>query len=75
MLRALLRALRADEQAFRSGLDLAIEVLERDFDTAAADVEGSIMLLRELRGFAIDPELPDIGGSLTLLRAQRDEER
>jgi uroporphyrin-3 C-methyltransferase len=64
-------ALRADERAFTSGLETASALLERDFDTAAADVEGALALLRELRNFDVDPERPDIGGSLRLLRAQR----
>jgi hypothetical protein len=33
------------------------------------------MLLGELRNFDIDPDLPDISGSLNLLRAQRNEAR
>jgi uncharacterized protein HemX len=68
-------ALRADAQAFRSGLGLAIEILERDFDHEAAEVEGALMLLGDLRGFDVDPDLPDISGSLSLLRAQRNEAR
>jgi len=68
---ARIAALRADEQAFTSGLETAIALLERDFDAAAADVEGALALLRELRNFDVDPERPDISGSLTLLRAQR----
>jgi uncharacterized protein HemX len=62
-------ALRGDEQAFRSGLDLAIAILERDFDSEAAEVEGARTLLAELRGFDVDPQRPDIGGSLQLLRS------
>jgi uncharacterized protein HemX len=68
---ARIAALRGDQQAFLSGLELAIAILQRDFDTAAADVEGALGLLGELRGFDIDPERPDISGSLRLLRAQR----
>jgi uroporphyrin-3 C-methyltransferase len=66
-------ALRGDEQAFLSGLETASALLERDFDAGAADVEGALALLRELRAFDIRPEPPDIGGSLNLLRAQRNE--
>jgi uncharacterized protein HemX len=68
---ARIAALRGDQQAFLSGLELAIAILQRDFDTAAADVEGALGLLGELRGFDIDPDRPDISGSLRLLRAQR----
>jgi uncharacterized protein HemX len=72
---ARIAALRRDEQAFLSGLEMAIAILQRDFDSAAADVEGALALLGELRGFDIDPDLPDISGSLNLLRAQRNEAR
>jgi uncharacterized protein HemX len=72
---ARIAALRGDEQAFLSGLTMAIELLQRDFDGAAADVEGALALLGELRSFDIDPEPPNIGGSLNLLRAQRNEAR
>jgi uroporphyrin-3 C-methyltransferase len=65
-------ALRADGQAFRSGIETASALLERDFDTATADVEGALALLGELRAFDIDPERPDISGSLRLLREQRN---
>jgi uroporphyrin-III C-methyltransferase len=72
---ARIAALRGDEQAFLSGLETAIDILQRDFDGASSDVDGALALLGELRGFDIDPELPDISGSLNLLRAQRNEPR
>jgi uncharacterized protein HemX len=72
---ARIAALRGAEQAFVSGLELAIVILQRDFDTSAADVEGALALLGELRSFDIDPQRPDISGSLNLLRAQRNEAR
>jgi uncharacterized protein HemX len=72
---ARIAALRGDEQAFVSGLERAIEILRRDFDGDSADVDGALTLLGELRGFDIAPELPDISGSLNLLRAQRNEPR
>jgi uroporphyrin-3 C-methyltransferase len=72
---ARIAALRADEQAFVSGLETAITLLRRDFDSAAADVEGALTLLGELRAFDVGPERPDISGSLSLLRAQRNEPR
>ena len=68
---ARIAALRAEERAFASGLETAIAILERDFDTAAADVEGALTLLRELRNFDVDPERPDISRSLNLLRGLR----
>jgi len=72
---ARIAALRGDEQAFRSGIDVAVSILERDFDGDTAEVEGARMLLRELRAFDIDPDLPDISGSLNLLRELRTEVR
>jgi uroporphyrin-3 C-methyltransferase len=72
---ARIAALRRDEQAFVSGLEMAIEILRRDFDAESADVEGALALLGELRGFDIDPDKPDISGSLNLLREQRNETR
>jgi uroporphyrin-3 C-methyltransferase len=72
---ARIAALRADEQAFSSGLETAITILRRDFDAAAAEVEGALAMLAELRSFEIDPERPDISRSLSLLREQRSEPR
>jgi uroporphyrin-III C-methyltransferase len=61
-------ALRADGNAFTSGLESAITILRRDFDATSADVEGALALLGELRSFEVAPERPDISGSLNLLR-------
>jgi uroporphyrin-III C-methyltransferase len=72
---ARIAALRADERAFASGLEMASTLLQRDFDSAAADVEGALALLGELRTFDVNPDRPDISGSLSLLRAQRNETR
>jgi uncharacterized protein HemX len=72
---ARIAALRGDEQAFSSGLEMAIMILQRDFDVSTADVEGALALLGDLRSFDIDPQRPDISGSLNLLRAQRNEVR
>jgi uroporphyrin-3 C-methyltransferase len=66
-------ALRGDQQAFLSGLEVAIAVLERDFDVEAAEIEGALALLGELRSFDVDPERPNISRSLSLLREQRNE--
>jgi uncharacterized protein HemX len=68
-------ALRGDEQAFRSGIDVAVAILERDFAGDTAEVEGARMLLREMRAFDVDPDFPDISGSLALLRELRTEAR
>ncbi len=61
-------ALRAEQQAFRSALDAAIGLLQRDFDTDSGEVEGALALLREMRGFDVDPKRPDVGASLVKLR-------
>jgi uroporphyrin-3 C-methyltransferase len=70
---ARIAALRADQQAFTSGLEAAIMILRRDFDAAAVEIEGALALLGELRSFEIDPKGPDISRSLNLLREQRSE--
>ncbi|HEY3516877.1 MAG TPA: uroporphyrinogen-III C-methyltransferase [Gammaproteobacteria bacterium] len=72
---ARIAALRADSDAFTSGLETAIMILRRDFDAASADVEGALALLGELRAFEVDPERPDISGSLNLLRELEGEAR
>jgi uroporphyrin-3 C-methyltransferase len=61
-------ALRAQQQAFRSALDAAIGLLQRDFDTDSGEVEGALALLREMRAFDVDPKRPDVGASLVKLR-------
>ena len=68
-------ALRGDEQAFSSGLEMAETLLERDFDVASAEIDGALTLLGELRKLDVDPDRPDISGSLNLLRALRNEAR
>jgi uroporphyrin-3 C-methyltransferase len=72
---ARIAALRADQQAFTSGLETAALLLRSDFDAAAADVEGARALLGQLRSFDVDPQAPDISRSLNLLREQRNEAR
>jgi uncharacterized protein HemX len=62
-------ALRAQPQPFQGALDRAIAILERDFDTNAAEVDGALALLREMRALDIDPKRPDISESLNQLRA------
>ena len=67
--------MRAQQQAFHSALDTAMGILQRDFAVDSGEVEGAVTLLREMRGLAIDPERPDISGSLTLLRSQSNGAR
>ena len=68
-------ALRADSDAFTSGLETALMILRRDFDAASADVEGALALLGELRAFEVNPARPDISASLSLLREQQSGAR
>jgi uncharacterized protein HemX len=62
-------ALRGQPQAFRSALDAAMGILQRDFDVDSGEVDGALALLREMRALEIDPQRPDISGSLNQLRA------
>ena len=61
-------ALRAEQQALRSALDGAIALLQREFDTDSSEVAGALVLLREMRGLDVNPQRPDISGSLVKLR-------
>ena len=61
-------ALRGEQQALRSALDSAIALLQRDFDAESGEVEGALALLREMRGLDVNPQRPDISGSLVRLR-------
>jgi uncharacterized protein HemX len=62
-------ALRTHAQAFESALQSAAEILQRDFESGAPEVDGAISLLKEMQGLDVAPKRPDIGGSLNLLRA------
>jgi uncharacterized protein HemX len=68
-------ALRGEQQAFRSALDGAIGLLQRDFDTDSGEVEGALALLREMRGLDVNPQRPDISGSLVKLRELAAKDR
>jgi uncharacterized protein HemX len=67
---ARIAVLRGQAEAFQSSLDRALEILEHSFSADSGDVDGAAILLREMRGLAIDPPRPAIGGSLNLLRGQ-----
>ncbi len=54
---------------FAAGIAAATAILNRDFDTGAAEVEGALALLDELAGVDIAPTPPDISGSLITLRS------
>jgi uncharacterized protein HemX len=62
-------ALRTHAQAFESALQRATEILQRDFESGAPEVDGAISLLKEMQGLDVAPKRPEIGGSLNLLRA------
>jgi uncharacterized protein HemX len=67
---ARLAALRADEADYTANLAAARDWLGRYFDTKAAaaqDVDRELALLAQSR---VSPELPDVGGSLKLLRGK-----
>ena len=62
-------------EVFRQSVLAAEELLARHFDMEEVAVESAIALLNELAELDIDPERPDISGSLSLLRslAARDD--
>ena len=66
---ARLAALAGQPEAFRVSLDAAIAALRREFDAAAAEIEGAVALLESMRALDIAPAKPDISGSLRRLRA------
>jgi uroporphyrin-3 C-methyltransferase len=66
---ARMAALGGEGQAFQASLGTAIDLLRREFDATAADVEGARVLLEQMRALDIAPPRPDISRSLTLLRA------
>ena len=49
-------------------LDRSLEILRRDFDTAAPATAGAIELLETLRTVDVDPPRPTLGRALNLLR-------
>jgi uncharacterized protein HemX len=66
---ARMAALSGEAQAFQASLATASDLLRREFDAAAPDVEGARVLLEQMRSLDIAPPKPDISRSLTLLRA------
>jgi uncharacterized protein HemX len=66
---ARMAALSGEAQAFQASLAAAIELLRREFDAGAPDVEGAQVLLEQMRSLDIAPPRPDISRSLILLRA------
>jgi uroporphyrin-3 C-methyltransferase len=66
---ARMAALGGEAQAFQASLATASELLRREFDAGASDVEGALVLLEQMRSLDIAPPKPEISRSLTLLRA------
>jgi uncharacterized protein HemX len=66
---ARMAALGGEAQAFQASIATASDLLRREFDAAASDVEGALVLLEQMRSLDIAPSQPDISRSLTLLRA------
>lgn len=56
------------QAAFRASLVAADAILNRDFDRSAPAIIETRRLLGEMMRVELDPALPDIGDSLTLLR-------
>jgi uroporphyrin-III C-methyltransferase len=61
-------AIERRQAAFRASLVAADAILNRDFDRSAPSVIEARRLLGNLMQAELDPALPDIGDSLTLLR-------
>lgn len=72
---ARLGLLRGQAQAFRASVEAAGALLGRHFDDAQQPVRSAGALLDEMLQLQIEPERPDISGSLSLLRelAARDD--
>ncbi len=66
---ARLAATGARQEAFSAGVIAARALLEQDFDAESVAVRNAVALLDELRQTNVAPVRPDIGGSLTVLRA------
>jgi uncharacterized protein HemX len=56
------------QAAFRASLTAADAILNRDFDRAAPAIVETRRLLAQMMRVELDPQLPSIGDSLTLLR-------
>ncbi len=71
---ARLGLLRNQDQVFRAGVEAAADLLARYFDVSEQAVQSAVTLLEEMGQLDIEPERPDISGSLSLLRelAARD---
>lgn len=66
-------ALQERPRAYAASLGAAAQLLERDFDRADPGVRAAAERVAELAATDVAPPRPDIGRSLTLLRAARAE--
>ena len=71
---ARLGLLRNHTQVFRAGVETAAGLLNRHFDASEQAVQSAVTLLEDMVQLEVEPERPDISGSLSLLRelATRD---
>ena len=71
---ARLGLLRNQTQVFRAGVETARDLLTRHFAGSEQAVQSAVTLLEDMAQLDIEPERPDISGSLSLLRelAARD---
>ncbi|MDN3522714.1 uroporphyrinogen-III C-methyltransferase [Halomonas ramblicola] len=60
---AQLALLKEEAELFEASLDKALTLIEGYYDTDASGVQSVLQRLRELKGEAVRPELPDISGS------------
>ncbi|MFL2538195.1 MAG: uroporphyrinogen-III C-methyltransferase [Candidatus Rariloculaceae bacterium] len=71
---ARLALFRSQGGVFEVSLSAASALLSREFDASDQRVESALLLLQEMANLNIQPELPDISGSLELLRRLSDRE-
>ena len=71
---ARLALFRSQGGVFEVSLSAASALLSREFDASDQRVESALLLLQEMVNLNIQPELPDISGSLELLRRLSDRE-
>ena len=71
---ARLALFRSQGGVFEVSLSAASALLDREFDASDQRVESALLLLQEMANLNIQPELPDISGSLELLRRLSDRE-
>lgn len=62
--------LRGDQVQYRSSLQTAIDWLQRYFEPQASDVQQQLSRLQDIAAVDIAPAMPDVSGSLRLLRQQ-----